>query len=442
MCSVEPLSSGAATWQVVAAIVIFLVTYAFIITEKVNRAVVALAGSLLMVLLGIVETHKAYQHYIEWQTIFLLVGMMILVGITNRTGVFQYVAIWSAKKMKGDPVKILLMLCLLTAGGSAFLDNVTTVMLMVPVTLSITRILRVNPMPYLISEVIACNIGGTATLIGDPPNIMIGTATDLTFNDFLLNLAPITIVILAVTLLILRQLYAKQLTVTEEHKAELMNLTPADFIKNRALMTKSLVVLGLTLAGFLLHSVIHVQAAVIAFAGATLLILIGVKGHDAEEEVFDSVEWVTIFFFAGLFVLVGGLIEVGAISYLASKLLEITQGNMLMTSMLILWVSGIASATIDNIPFVATMIPMIHDLGAQMQLSNPAELNPVWWSLALGACLGGNGTLIGASANVIVAGMSAKEGHAIKYIDFLKIGAPLTLIALALSSLYVRFVYF
>jgi len=431
-----------ATWQVVAAVVIFLATYAFVITEKVNRAVAALAGALLMVIFGIVDLHKAYQHHIEWQTIFLLVGMMILVGITNKTGVFQYVAIHAAKKAKGDPLRILLLLASLTAIGSAFLDNVTTVLLIIPVTFSITRILQVNPLPYLIAEVIASNVGGTATLIGDPPNIMIGTATHLTFNDFLINLAPVTLVIFAVFLLIFAVVYKKQLIVPPSRRAELMKLDPESFIKDRALMRKSVLVLALTIVGFLLHSLIHVEAAVIAFAGATLLILIGVRDREEEEKVFDSVEWVTIFFFAGLFVLVGGLIDVGAIGYLAAKMLEITQGDMLFTSMLVLWVSGIASATIDNIPFVATMIPLIHDLGTQMNIEFANELDPVWWSLALGACLGGNGTLIGASANVIAAGMSAKEGYPLKYVDFLKIGAPLTLLSLVISSLYVYFMYF
>jgi len=427
---------------VIAAVVIFLATYAFILTEKLNRAVVAIAGALLMILLGIVDTHLAYRNFIEWETIFLLIGMMILVGITNKTGVFQYTAIWCAKKVKGDPVKILMLLSVLTAVGSAFLDNVTTVMLIVPVTFSITKILKVSPLPYLISEIIASNIGGTATLIGDPPNIMIGTATDLDFNAFLVNLAPITIVIMVIVLGLLRWRYGKQLKVGEEQRSGLMELNPADFIKDRRLMVKSLAVLGLTILGFLLHSVIHVEAAVIAFSGATLLILTGTRTHDMEEEVLDSVEWTTIFFFAGLFVLVGGLIQSGVIGYLAGKVLELTQGNLLFTSMLILWVSGIASATIDNIPFVATMIPMIQDLGNQLNLQDAAELHPVWWSLALGACLGGNGTLIGASANVIVAGLAAKEGNELTYVKFLQAGVPVTLISLILATVYLYFVYF
>jgi Na+/H+ antiporter NhaD/arsenite permease-like protein len=422
-------------WHIVAAVVIFLLTYAFIITEKINRAVVALLGALLMVIFGIVDVHTAYSEHIEWETIFLLVGMMILVGISNKTGMFQYVAVKAAQLAKGDPVRILIYLSIITAIGSAFLDNVTTVLLIVPVTFSVTRILKINPLPYLISEIIASNIGGTATLIGDPPNIMIGTANKhLTFNDFIINLGPVVVVIMIVTMYILVRIYKKQLHVEEEQKLDLMKLSAADYITDRALTIKSITVLLLTICGFALHSVIHVEAAVIAVAGATLLMLIGVKEHDLEE-VFHAVEWVTIFFFAGLFVLVGGLIDAGIISNLASRMLEITEDNFTFMAMLVLWVSGVASATIDNIPFVATMIPLIQDMGTQLGV-HPEELNSVWWALALGACLGGNGSLIGASANVIVAGMAFREGQKLTYMAFLKIGAPITLISLIIATGY------
>lgn len=422
-------------WQVIAAVLIFVLTYAFIITEKINRAVIALAGGLLMVIFGIVDVHTAYSEHIEWETIFLLVGMMILVGIANKTGMFQYVAVKAAQFGRGDPVKILVYLASITAFGSAFLDNVTTVLLIVPVTFSVTRILNVNPLPYLIAEILASNFGGTATLIGDPPNIMIGTANrHLTFNDFIINLTPVVIVIMIVTTFILVKIYKKQLLVAEEQKQELMKLSAADYIADKSLTIKSIAVLLLTIAGFALHSVIHVEAAVIAVAGATLLMLIGVKEHDLEE-VFHTVEWVTIFFFAGLFVLVGGLIDAGIISKLATQMLAITEDNVTFMAMLVLWLSGVASATIDNIPFVATMIPLIQDMGVQLG-AEPEELNSVWWALALGACLGGNGTLIGASANVIVAGMAFREGHKLSYIAFLKVGAPLTLLSLIISTGY------
>lgn len=428
------------TWQLTAAITVFIVAYALIVTEKINRAVIAMLGAIAMVILGIVKLETAYAFHIEWKTIFLLIGMMILVGITNQSGVFQYLAIKAAQQAKGDPIRILISLSLITAIGSSFLDNVTTVLLMVPITFSITSILKVNPVPYLISEIIASNIGGTATLIGDPPNIMIGSANShLTFNAFLLNLAPIVLVILVVTILLLVLIYRKQLHVADKDKPELLRLNPQDYIRDRKLMVKSIIVLSLTILGFVLHSVLHLEPAVVALSGAALLMAIGVKGKQLDE-VFHSIEWPTLFFFAGLFVLVGGLIETGVISQLAVWALEITSGDMTSTAMLVLWISGIASATIDNIPFVATMIPLVQDIGVQMNIDSPAELNPVWWSLALGACLGGNGTIIGASANVIVAGMAARQGNGFSFMQFLKIGAPLTLLSLVISTLYVLFI--
>lgn len=427
------------TW---VALLIFIVTYALIISEKVNRAVIALLGAVIMVFAGILDVHKVFQQYIEWETITLLIGMMILVGITNQTGVFQYVAIRAAKAVKGDPLRILLVLSVLTAVGSALLDNVTTVLLVVPVTIAITRILEINPVPFLMSEIIASNIGGTATLIGDPPNIMIGSANPhLTFNAFLLNLAPITILIFAVALFMLYMMYRKQLRPNPALQTKLLELNERDYIKDKLLMKKSLLILSLTIIGFMLHAIIHVDAAVIAITGATLLMLFGLKEHDIEK-AFDSIEWVTIFFFAGLFSLVGGLQEVGLIKALAMKALDVTEGDMTTASLLILWGSGLASATIDNIPFVATMIPLIKDMAEGLGLAVDSEpINILWWSLALGACLGGNGTIIGASANVIVAGLAAKEGKGFSYLEFMKVGAPITLVSLALAHVYIYIRY-
>ena len=429
-------------FQIYLAVIIFLVTYAFIIAEKINRAIVALLGAILMVAFKIVDLESAYTHHIDWGTITLLIGMMILVGITSKTGVFQFAALKSAKFAKGDPIKILIVLSLLTAFASAFLDNVTTVLLIVPVTFSITRLLGVNPVPFLISEVLFSNIGGTATLIGDPPNIMIGNAVKhLTFNQFLFNLAPVVVVIILVTLVLLYFMFRRQLNVDESQKQKLMALNEKEYIKDPVLMKKSLIVLGLTILGFMLHSVVHLEPAVVAIAGATILMLIGVKEHDLEE-VFHSVEWVTIFFFAGLFTLVGGLVDAGIIKSLAEQALELTNGHIPTAAILILWVSGVASAFIDNIPFVATMIPLIQDMAVGMGYSiDSPEINALWWSLSLGACLGGNGTLIGASANVIVAGMAAREGNGFSYMDFLKIGGPLTLVALAIAHVYIYFRY-
>lgn len=422
----------------VLAISIFLIIYAFIISEKIHRAVVAGIGAALMVMIGILDAHKAFTHYIEWNTLLLLIGMMILVSITNQTGVFQWLAIKTAQWVNGNPIQLLIMLSLLTAFLSALLDNVTTVLLIVPITFSITRLLKVNPVPYLISEVLASNIGGTATLIGDPPNIMIGAANKhLTFNAFVIHLAPIAVIILIITLVILYFLYRKQLTVNEEDKQKIFELRAVDEIRDVPLMKKSLFVLGLTILGFSLHSVFHLEASVIAFAGASVLMLIGLNEKGVEKAL-ASIEWGTIFFFAGLFVLVGGLQEVGVIRAIAKGVLDITDGDLSFAAILILWISGIASATIDNIPFVATMIPLVQEManGLGLAVDSP-QINTLWWSLALGACLGGNGTVLGASANVIVSGMAAKEGNGFSYVQFLLIGAPITLLSLAIAHLYI-----
>ncbi|MFC7440235.1 ArsB/NhaD family transporter [Laceyella putida] len=424
------------------AVAVFLIVYGFIISEKVNRAVIALLGASAIIMLDVLDTEKAFRYYIEWDTIVLLIGMMILVGITNRTGVFQYVAIKSAKMAGGNPVRILVIFSLLTAVLSAFLDNVTTVLLIVPVTFSITRILKVNPVPYLISEVLASNVGGTATLIGDPPNIIIGSANKhLTFNAFLVNLAPIVILILVVILYLLYLIYRNQLRVDEGHIEKLMEMDEKSYIHDVALMKKSLFILGLTILGFLLHSVLHLAASVVAMLGATLLLLIGLKEEEIEK-TFDYVEWQTIFFFAGLFILVGGLQEVGVIKLLATRALDITGGDVALAGSLILWVSGIASAFIDNIPFVATMIPLIKEMVAGLGLAaDSAHANALWWSLALGACLGGNGTVIGASANVIVAGLAAREKHGFSFMEFFKVGMPIALVSLVLAHAYIYLRY-
>lgn len=431
-----------ANWQYYFAIAVFLITYGFIISEKINRAVIALLGAAIMVIMGIVDLHTAFTTHIQWETITLLIGMMILVHITSQSGIFEYVAIKAAKAAGGKPIRILLLLSLLTAVGSAFLDNVTTVLLVVPVTLSITRILKVPPVPFLISEVLFSNLGGTATLIGDPPNIMIGSANKhLDFNAFLLNLAPIVAIISAVTLLIIYIMYRNKLKTTDEQIQKLMSLNETDYIRDRSLLVKSLSILGLTILGFIFHSIIHVDAAVIALLGAVLLMLIGVKEHEIEN-VFAHIEWVTIFFFAGLFVLVGALVDIGLISSLAKKVLDITNGDIGYASILILWVSGAASATIDNIPFVATMIPLIQNLASGLGLgADSPQIEVLWWALSLGACLGGNGTLIGASANVVVAGIAKREGCGFSYMDFLKIGLPLTIVALLLSHAYIYLRY-
>jgi Na+/H+ antiporter NhaD/arsenite permease-like protein len=417
--------------QALIAIGVFLVTYAFIVTEKIHRTIIAMTGGILMVLLGIVTQEKAL-HHIDFNTLGLLTGMMIIVAITAETGLFRYVAVWAAKKVKGDPIKILLALGFITAVGSAFLDNVTTVLLMVPVTFSITRQLRVNPIPYLITEIIASNVGGTSTLIGDPPNIMIGSAVkELTFMQFIYNLTAISFFILLVNIVLLAFIYRKQLRTSNELRANLMDLDEKEEITDKKLLIKCLIALTFTIFGFFLHQLLHIESATVALSGAFLLLFI--SGEKYLDKAFGKVEWPTIFFFVGLFVLVSGLIETGVISLLADYSMSLTGGDVKSTSILILWVSAIASAFIDNIPFVATMIPMIKEMGRL----GIHHLEPLWWSLSLGACLGGNGTLIGASANVIVAGLAAKEGYQISFGKFLLIAFPLMLLSITICTVYI-----
>ncbi|MBE9916302.1 ArsB/NhaD family transporter [Paenibacillus donghaensis] len=421
--------------QTILAIAIFLIAYALIISEKIHRTIIAMIGGAFMVVLGIVSQETAI-HHIDFNTLGLLIGMMIIVNITAETGLFKFIAVWAAKKAKGRPLAIMIALMLLTALGSAFLDNVTTVLLMVPVTFSITRQLRVNPLPFLITQIIASNVGGTATLIGDPPNIMIGSVVkELTFMAFIQNLTPIALLILLVLIPIFVLLFRKHIKTTPELMQGIMDLDEKELLTDRKLLIKCLTVLGLTIIGFFIHQLVHIESATVALAGAFLLLLM--TGEHMLEEAFAKVEWPTIFFFIGLFVLVGGLIETGVIATLAEKAVGLTGGDVTSTSMLILWLSAIASAFVDNIPFVATMIPMIQDMGS-MGVSN---LEPLWWSLALGACLGGNGTLIGASANLIVAGMASKEGYPLKFTAFLKIGFPIMVLSIVLASGYIYLRY-
>jgi len=435
----ENIAHSVAGWQVIGAAVIFLVCYALIITEKINRTVIALCGAIVMIILGIVDFHLSYTVHIHWETIFLLLGMMILVGVTNRSGAFNYIAIRTAQSAKGNPVKILTRLAILTAIGSAFIDNVTTVLLIAPISIAIANTLRINPTPFLITEILICNIGGASTLVGDPPNIMIGVAAGLSFNDFFIHITPIIIVLVFITIVFLKRYFAKHLHVDEQYKRKLMETNPKDYISDSALAKKSLFVFILTVLGFFTHQLFHLEPAVVALSGGTLLLLIGTKEKDLEA-VFHSVEWLTIFFFAGLFVLVGGLVETGIIPMLATWMIQITGGNLVSTSFILLWGAGLASAFVDNIPLVATMIPLVQDMAAQLALA-PVEVYTLWWSLAIGACLGGNGTLIASSANLLVASVAAREGTPISFIDFLKVSVPVTLITLAIGTVYVYIVF-
>ena len=420
------------------AIIIFLLAYALIISEKIHRTVIALAGGTLLILFQVISQETAF-HHIDFNTIGLLIGMMLLVGIVSQTGLFTYLAIWAAKKVNAEPIKILVVIGILTAVSSALLDNVTTVLLVVPVVFSITKLLQITPMPYLFTVILTSNIGGTATLIGDPPNIMIGSAVkELTFAAFVNNLSAISFFILVITLVLLVLFYRKGLSTTEELKVKMMALDERKQIKDVLLLKKSLFVLFLTIVGFSVHQILHLESATVALSGAILLLLMTYAQSEHElERIFHKVEWLTIFFFVGLFVLVSGLIETGIISLLAQHMIELTEGNPVATAMVILWLSAIASAFVDNIPFVATMIPMIKEMGA-MGVEN---IETLWWSLALGACLGGNGTLIGASANVIVAGLAAQEGYSISFKKYFKVAFPLMILSIVISSVYVYLRY-
>ncbi|MDD4237273.1 MAG: ArsB/NhaD family transporter [Desulfotomaculaceae bacterium] len=422
-------------YQSAIALAIFLITYAVIISEKIHRTVIALIGACLVILVGILDLEKGISA-IDFNTIGLLVGMMIIVGITRETGVFEYLAVKSAKMSGGEPLKILAALGIVTAILSAFLDNVTTVLLIVPVTFAITSQLKINVWPFLFTEILMSNIGGTATLIGDPPNIMIGSATGLGFMDFAFNLTPVIIVIGVVTIFLLQYIYRNQLDTTQELKSNIMRMNEQEQIKDHALLRKCLVVLALTILGFLLHQYVHLESSVIALSGASLLLL--VSGKDVEHAL-AAVEWPVLFFFIGLFVIIGALEEVGIIEAVAKWSLEATGGNMVGTGMLILWLSAIASAFVDNIPFVATMIPLIQDMG---RLGGIADLNFLWWCLSLGACLGGNGTIIGASANVVVVGMAEKRGVRVTFIAFMKTAFPLMLLSVVISTCYLLLWYF
>ena len=412
---------------------IFVAAYALIISEKIHRTIIGICGAMLMILLGIINQETAI-HHIDFNTLGLLMGMMVIVNITSETGLFNYLAIWAAKKVEAKPISLLVALSLLTAVCSALLDNVTTVLLTVPITFSITKQLNVDVKPFLIAQILASNIGGTATLIGDPPNIMIGSAVGLQFMDFITNLTAICALIFIVTIALLILIYGKKLHTTDELREKVMQLDEKSQIVEPRLLKKCLFALAVTISLFVLHGQLHLDTATAAMTGAGLLLLISFPQKEAMiAKVLSKVEWLAIFFFAGLFILVGALVETGVIKMLAEEAIKITNGDLTATSMLILWMSAYASAFIDNIPFVATLIPLIQDMG-QMGMTN---LDPVWWSLALGACLGGNGTLIGASANVVVASMAAQRGKPISFISFMKIALPMMTLSIAISSVYV-----
>lgn len=413
--------------------IIFIAAYAIIITDKVDRVIVALGGGVLMVLVRLLEQKKAFEA-IDYNTLGLLISMMVIVMITRRTGIFEYLSIKMVKLAKGEPWQILVLLSLITALTSAFLDNVTTILLILPITLDVCKELRLKPIPFIISQIFASNIGGTATLIGDPPNIMIGSRAGLGFMDFINNITPVIIPVLAVTILAFLFVYRKYLHTKAEYKEKVMHLNENETIKDRKLLIKSLLVLGLTIIGFILHGTFGYESSTIAMAGAVLLLLIsGIH----PEKVLKEVEWKTIFFFAGLFMLVGGIEQAGVLKFIANGIYAVSGDNMILLGMSILWISAIVSAFVDNIPFAATMIPLIKDIGTIGGMT----LGPLWWALSLGACLGGNGTVIGASANVVASGMAEESGHKITFTAYFKVCFPIMLITIAVSSIYLLIFY-
>ncbi|HXH65344.1 MAG TPA: ArsB/NhaD family transporter [Mariprofundaceae bacterium] len=430
-----------ASW---VAVSILLAVYGMIMVERFNRAVLSLLGAGIMVLGGVITQQQAVAG-IDFNTIGLLTGMMVIVAISQKTGMFQYVAIRSAKAVGASPLGILIMLAVVTASFSAFLDNVTTVLLIAPVTLLITDALGVRPYPYLFAQILASNIGGTATLIGDPPNIMIGSKAHLSFADFIVQLAPVIPLILLVSLVCIWWLFGRDLKATDEARALVMQFDEREAIKDVPLLKKSLSVLFAVIVAFTISHALHMEPATIAMFGAAVLLLLQTWGQPltdkdhAYEGIMAEVEWTTIFFFVGLFIVVTGVEHTGVISLLAHKTLELTGGNMTATASAILWVSALASAFIDNIPFVATMIPLIQNMAPTF--GGHAALEPLWWSLALGACLGGNGTLIGASANLIVAGFAQRAGYPISFLQFARHAFVMMLISIAIAHvyLYLRF---
>ncbi|MDR2587599.1 MAG: ArsB/NhaD family transporter [Coriobacteriales bacterium] len=411
----------------IAAIAIFAGVMVLIVSERVHRTLAALLGAVIVMATGIVPFESSLEH-IDFNTLGVLVGMMLFVAVMKRSGVFEYVAIKAAKWAKGDPWLIMVALVLITAVLSALLDNVTTVLLIGPMTFMICRELHLNPVPFFITQILASNIGGTATLIGDPPNIMIGSEAGLTFMDFVAIDGPIVVVVLAATILCFRFMYGRKMAVEQEYRESIMELDENEAITSKSLFVKSIVMIVLVAIAFMLHGVLHLESSVIALAAAALMMLIG--RQDIEETIL-GVEWSTIGFFAGLFIVVGGLVETGLIDMFAQFLVDATHGQVLIAILAILVASAIISAILDNIPFVATMIPVL----LAMQGSG-VDVEPLWWALSLGACLGGNGTLIGASANVVLSGISNREGYPLTFIAYLKVGAPMMAMSIVLSGIY------
>ena len=417
----------ALTTAQIISIVIFVVVMAFIISEKVHRTTAALAGAVALILTGVVSFDTGVGH-IDFGTLGVLVGMMIFVAVVKNSGIFEYLAIRAAKIAKGNPWLIMVLFVLITAVLSAFLDNVTTVLLIGPVTYTVCKMLEVNPIPFFLTEIIASNVGGTATLIGDPPNIMIGSATGLTFFDFLANDGPAVLVILIVSIAVFYVMYGRNMGASQEKRDHIMAMHAHEAIKDQGLFKKSVLMIVLVALAFVVHGALDIEPSVVALAAAAIMLIIG--RADVEHTLMD-VEWSTIGFFAGLFVVVGGLAETGVIEMMAYALIDLTGGNLMVTIIVLVWASAIISSFLDNIPLVATLIPIITTME-----STGMDVMPLWWAVSLGACIGGIGTLIGASANVVLASISGKYGHPITFMEYTKVGFPLMILFTAISCAY------
>jgi len=417
------------------SILIFVVTYVVIMTEKWSRTTVALVGGILMVLTGLITQHEAITHFIDFNTLGLLIGMMIIVAVVKRTGMFEAFAIWAVKVTKGRSAQLLLMFTFLTAVAAAFLNAVTAVLLIAPITISLTKFLKINAMPFLMMEVLASNIGGTGTMVGDPPNVMIGSAVGLTFMDFVTNTGPLAVIVLLALVPVMMLIYRKQLK-HEPFKQELLDkLDPKKQISDWKLFYRSLAIMILTVFGFAIHHYVGLETATIAMTGAIAII---VMTGESPDEALGEVDWGSIFFFLGLFMLVGGIESTGVITWVAQWAVTQTQGNIEMTASLILWISALASAFIDNIPFTATMIPLIKEMEVMMGIN----LDTLWWALSIGACYGGNGTVIGSSPNVIIAALAAQNGYDMSFKKYFMIGFPVMIFTIVLGHLYIAFRYF
>lgn len=431
--------------KAVIASIILVLSYAILFSEKLNRAVIVMLGASAMILLGVLSYSQAIDG-VDFNTISLLIGMMIMVGIMEKSGAFQFAAVASAKVVKANPRGILVVLGIVTAVLSAFLDNVTTVLLIVPVTIEITRKLKINPYPFLLMEIFSSNIGGTATLIGDPPNIIIGGALGLGFMDFLRELSLLVVINMIVLVVVFDLFFGRKLSATATARKEVMCINEYDCITDFSLLWKSLSVLSITILGFIVGENYHIENGTIALFGAAVLLAlytVGVAHSERDrkvEEAFSLVDWTTIFFFTGLFALVYGLEVVGVLEMLGHKALALVDGSIQKATFLILWSSAILSSAIDNIPFVATMIPLLKTM--EESLGGREAMMPVWWALSIGSCFGGNGSLIAASANVIVAGIASREGHPLNFLKFLIWSVPVMLVSIGIASLYLYVVHF